>query len=922
MHITFHHTSHQNVDKVTTSYYDSRTQKQEKADGYAIDISDTVMDNVAYRVQGRTAEEVMQKAGNQDVAMQRNYMAVMSNSMSDEEFAEMVKEGASPMDMELEEAVTIIDKIKAELLKAGKQITGYTDSLDMETLSQITGSSTLAQALVHSFTQQGIPVTEENIKAGAQTADKAGEIEKITEGVIKYMIENHLEPTVENLYRAQYSSAAGQPVRNTPQIDTDALADQIEQIVKEAGFPESEKYIEDAKWLVDKGIPLTKETLAAYEVLNAVSLPLQEETVCHAIASALAEGKAAKDANVGDERSIYEKAVEAEADILREIDTNVTAKRQAEEIRLLMTTQANIKLLRSGYYINTKDLEDFVEKLKELEQKQAEALFGKEQPLPKFHLYQQTMEERSSILSMPAEVLGKISYRYSSLTVHEVYTHAEETAAVYKQANESYETFMTAPRADLGDRIQKAFQNTDEILQDLKLPVTDENRRAVRILGYNSMELNMENIQSVKDADRSLQKTVNKMTPAAVLKMIREGVNPLETSLKDLNNYFDSLEPSYQEESEKYSRYLYRLERNQEITEPEKEAYIGIYRLLRQIEKTDGAAIGQLLKQGADLEFKNLLSAVRTGKLKGIDVRMDQTYGGLEELVVKGVSISEQIAEGFRNDFTGMLSDLSGTQEEADYLAEGAKQFREIAAVEDEVLQMCNRFSLPVTGNNLMAVSGMLGEKISPFHVMNRFGRRFSDSVKQEVFKLQENFDSPKEAQKAYEEFAESTQKLTQEYTFTESVSTQDIKTLQLLHKQLSVVAGMAKQEEYEVPVVIGEEITSIHLVLKHHSRQAGTVNVRMHTTQAGEFSAQFGLSGNKVNGQIHYSSESEAVAKQIETHFLAAITKDGFEADSIRSTSIKLNPGQGEEASEQQPVETARLYQLAKIFIRAVQEQ
>ena len=66
------------------------------------------------------------------------------------------------------------------------------------------------------------------------------------------------------------------------------------------------------------------------------------------------------------------------------------------------------------------------------------------------------------------------------------------------------------------------------------------------------------------------------------------------------------------EEMEKYSRFLYKLEQERGITEEEKDAYIGIFRMLRQIEKTDGAVIGTLVNTGAELNFKNLLSAVRS----------------------------------------------------------------------------------------------------------------------------------------------------------------------------------------------------------------------------------------------------------------------------------------------------------------------
>ena len=72
---------------------------------------------------------------------------------------------------------------------------------------------------------------------------------------------------------------------------------------------------------------------------------------------------------------------------------------------------------------------------------------------------------------------------------------------------------MTQPRSELGDSIQKAFRNVDDILQDMDLETTDANRRAVRILGYNRMAVTPENMAKVKDADLMLQRITEKLTP-------------------------------------------------------------------------------------------------------------------------------------------------------------------------------------------------------------------------------------------------------------------------------------------------------------------------------------------------------------------------------------------------------------------------
>ena len=81
------------------------------------------------------------------------------------------------------------------------------------------------------------------------------------------------------------------------------------------------------------------------------------------------------------------------------------------------------------------------------------------------------------------------------------------------KANESYETLMTAPRKDMGDSIQKAFANVDDILKDLGLDTTDANRRAVRILAYNNTELTPENIALVKAKDEPKKEEPKKDEP-------------------------------------------------------------------------------------------------------------------------------------------------------------------------------------------------------------------------------------------------------------------------------------------------------------------------------------------------------------------------------------------------------------------------
>ena len=705
MKITFdHNTTNQNVDRATTAYRDTRTHKTERMGSYALDISGTVMDNNAYKGHGKTAEEVMQDAGLIDIATQRDYMTVMSNTMSEEDFRRLQKDGYHPGNMEIKEVVTIVEKIKAELMKGGTQVIGYTDDLDAETLKQITGSEAFARELYKQFKMHDIPVTQENVMNAKQAYDRAMELQTPEDGTAKYMVENRMEPTIDELYLAGYSSTAdsrqshgyyaedsgGYYARKAEEYNWEQLQPQMAKVLEEAGLEVTEENLAEAQWLIEAGIPLTAESVGRLHEIRQVMLPQDMEQILSAVAAAIADGNAAGKANLVDGRSNLEKAadyVEAYEQISNEavdqvaaegkelnlrnlqkaqeqIERNnlaegtpeqISARRQLEEIRLMMTIDANLKLLESGYSIDTTELEDLVEALRRIEEQQNQALFGDGETVSsadKAALYEETQQKVAEIPYLPAAVLARYISEEELFTLDSVHESGTALKNSYEAARESYETLMTAPRADMGDSIRKAFRNVDDILTDMGLETNEENRRAVRILGYNSMDITGDNIDAVKKYDMELRQTIRRMTPAATLQAIREGKNPLNMSIEELNKYLDDSDTEIAAKEEKFSKYLYKLEKNHGISEQEREAYIGIYRMFRQLEKTDDAAVGSLLKEGAQLTFSNLLTAMRSAKKQGMDYTVDDSFNGVDGVSLNK-SITEQILSGFSNLDTG-----------------------------------------------------------------------------------------------------------------------------------------------------------------------------------------------------------------------------------------------------------------------------
>ncbi len=1024
MKITFDNNSaNQNVDKVaTTTYRDTREEKVNRTGAFALDISGTVMDNTAYKGQGRTAEDVMQEAGQIDVAAQRDYMTVMSNTMSEEDFSRMVKDGYQVGDMDVEEVVTIVDTIKAQLIKGGTQVIGYTDQLDMDTLKEITGSEVFAKELANQFAKHDIPLTKENVQEVKKAYDKAMELQDMTEGAMKYMVENHREPTIDNLYLADYSSTMdgsrqgrgyyadgpGYYAKKAEDYNWQQLRPQMEKVLEEAGLEVNEETMENAKWLIEKGVPLTPDAARVLNQLGQLTFPQDEKKVLTAIASAIADGKKAGEANLADDRSSMEKAAEyverfaripdeAVEQAVREEkklnlvnleaakeelpgqseqpDNNkvqnsgeaeknaapgygteresiadyagtsenpevITARRQLEEVRLMMTIEVNRKLLESGYSIDTTDLERLVDTLKQMEAQQRELLFGEpdiDKAAQKAALYTETRTKTAEIPYMPIDVAGRFKVTDEDFTLNQVHIEGSALRSRYEHAGEKYESWMTMANSDLGDSMTKAFRNVDSILEDMDMEPDEENRRAVRILSYNKMELSRENVMSVRASAMELHRVIDKMTPAAVLQTIRDGKNPLEMTIPELNEYLDSIPYGKEQEAEKYSKFLYKLDKNKAITEEERTAYIGIYRMLRQFEKTDDAAVGALLNMGAEFSFKNMLSAVRSSKRGGMDIMVDDAFAGIDA-VKKGMSITAQIETGFRKyyrDIVGDIADRMAKQDasmEKDYQEEQLQEYRQSCEVDDTVIEELLHHKQPVTVNNLAAANMLMNSRGALFKKLKEYTAADKEAkAEHAAAHLQEAFTDKDSAQAAYEEMREAFEEVLEEAQYDTDITYIDLKAIQSCRKQLTLAGNLAKEENYQIPVEIHGETTAIHLKILHAKDDGGKVKATLSTERYGNVAAQFTIRNHKVSGYIACSTSEGTAALQEESGNLQAGLRDAFSGlehkemelekiGIIHSDELDLNAFESEEMQDAgAAVQTADLYRIAKAFITAI---
>ncbi len=677
-------------------------------DNVIVDSTPAPVDSGYITYNGEDMQKKTEEKAGEEKNSEENSQADQEKSVSDritkEDYKEIGEEGISLEKYDKERLTRVLARIKTQRSVREENITEQVDKQQEkhEAIENMAENNSATQRIARKLKETGLPVTEANIARIATAVELASGAVTLTDKATSYLIKNKLEPTIENLYKAQYSGTATKKEAMSQQV-FQSLESQVNEIIDKAGLTADEETVNSARWLLNNNLPLTEDSLWAYRDLSRLKENNDESTVLDKAVKAFAAGmnpeaaslgvadaeKAAKAielfASIGDEAvteavkdhevskingKVLEKTQKQQAaaekatkenqsdsiidadEVQEEFDIKtVTVRRQLEEIRLKMTLESGQQLIKKGFKLDTDSLSKIVEGLKELEDRYYNSLLkeGKtEASTENIELLKKSLDGVAELKTMPNYILGSTLQNRNKETVNSLMSAGTALKSNLNKAGEAYETLMTKPRPDMGDSIAKAFRNVDDILEDMKLETTQANERAVRILGYNGMEITDQNIQHVKTYDQQVNQLMNHLKPAVAVELIKKGINPLNLPIEELNQQIESIQQELgTTENEKFSKYLWKLEKSNRITEEDKQSYIGIYRLLNTVDKTDGAALGAVLKADREVNLKNLLTAVRTMKNGSVDKTVDDGFGSLTQFSPMGESITEQINTSF-----------------------------------------------------------------------------------------------------------------------------------------------------------------------------------------------------------------------------------------------------------------------------------
>lgn len=860
-----------------------------------------------------------------DAQAARANLKALFNKLSGAEAVELDENGFDINDIEDEELVTVVDRIKIMLAAYNENYQAFAGSFDIPDGAALEdGSGNLAARVAAKLNDGYMPATDENITDVVSTMEMADDIAgrmPLTDEAKAFLIGNRMEPNIENLYKANHSTINNGYRTGLTNDQWIQIKSQVSKVIKESGLDDNEKVYEDAKWLIANELPVTGDNLKFKDWLDNLEYEYDENEVITEAVDSMAGGKRASQIMPADNYNVWKEAAgaihiinQASYEIVADIvggNRKLTINEMAEalnkgkdgsegtdadtegqkavvnssqyissyrvlcEARILMTASSAVSIINKGIDIYSEDLQDLVELLQEEETKfineqltKADADSISEADLLQVSNINETL---MGLKFMPcAAIGGLISYR-STLTITSVHSAAFSMQRQYEQAGQSYETMSTKVRSDMGDSIKDALNNSGgSILSELGYEVNGTNLRAVRILAYNNMEMTPENINEVKNLDSILNNLMDNMTPQITYQMIQDGINPMDADIEILNQYINE-NYNLQDETVKYSEFLYKLEKTEGISEEERKQYIGIYKMFHMFRKDEGKAVGALINQNAEINLKNLVMAVNSRKKYNMDVTLAEDAGLAE--VTGSVSYYQNLFTTMSKTITpaalkkaskedGSLEEMSPEKmaeileqyKESDkevkeeYYSEMIEEAREYQNLEDNIIRLLTDNSIPVTFYNIMAAKELMGGNAFYRDLQKIENSRLGEAL-EGLFESVEDKDS---LDHAYDELNKSIKYAGEQIMEDSREDTYlDIRTLKNLGKTVNLMSSLSRHQQYFIPFETEEGMGSIHLKIIRTSENAGKMEMKFETESLGKVYAEFYVGSEKTSGYI-----------------------------------------------------------------------
>lgn len=881
-----------------------KENKTAKSEGVAGSFAGVVISGSVTAATGNTYEGLLKEAD--DVKSQimasassaKISLKALMMKLSGADAVKLDEDGFNLTDATPDDMVNIIEKIKIELAMHSDDYVNYGTAVSKDKIESVTGSAATAASVESRMQGADIAVNDESVAEVKGTLEKSKELKPLSENTKNYMVANGIEPSIAGIYQAQAATSSsisadgvtiGKCADAISDADFEALRPGIEKIIASSGLEVNDNTLADARAFINAQIPVTKENLEYKAQLDAIDIEKiqadPDEMLNKILDNMKLGGKAENTLVTGspidDIRTALDTINRAEysdvanvvskgetftiASLKLEMDArsfrieysaatvstgNSEVRNQASDVqqaadkaydtlvtaRVLMSANASIYLVKNNISILTTPIDELNSMLMEYEQ--ADEMYEEAQIA-----YTDVLEARKTlneIVRNPARVF----------------------ASMFDKMNETYEAVGTQIRGDLGDSLKKAVQGSaDDIIRELGLEGTDEDKEAIKVLAANNMDMTKENVEIVKSVNAMINNLIKNMKPETVLNMIKDGVNPMNASIEEVNEYLtEANDKASKDNEEKFSKFLYKLDRTNGITKEQRKQFIGIYQMMNIFTRDAGVAAGALIKQGAEVTMNNLMTAYNSRKHYDMDAVIDENTGMAEVSgianyysalfmangglvtpnTLKNVDNSSGIGEQSVEMFIEQLEDNYDAAAEEQYYEEYLKEQQAAVQAGADILRQIRNADTEINSGNIKAVKAFLESGQFPDIRGVKTTRDYArDSI--------EKIGHKEKLSLMYEEMKDETEEELQEVLSKAGdldtqidVNYEGFLDLRLKDRTIGYIKNLALRHDYRIPYITDSGSTGmLKLTLVQDDDNKGRISVNMLSSVLGKVSVE-----------------------------------------------------------------------------------
>jgi hypothetical protein len=334
-------------------------------------------------------------------------------------------------------------------------------------------------------------------------------------------------------------------------------------------------------------------------------------------------------------------------------------------------------------------------------------------------------------------------------------------------------------------------------------------------------------------------------------------------------------------ETKNFATYLRDVEKRGEISEDERKSYIGLYRVMDKLEKSGDREAGFLFANQSNLTIRNMISAMRSRKAKGLAADIDDNFGMLESADRTGIGMDEQIEAGFKAE----LEQFKNVDENAErFIQENGIEYNISNAVTVDSLLNENEgvYKLIYEAMEKLKFNDMTRENLVDEETGNMAASMMGEDIDVDppeglsTENLLRQLEEKGDLSLTYEDIRNRLTELMYDAGAAGLISSLDISAIKSATAGVNLLGQLSKNDRYQIPVETGQGRTVANITLKGGAGSGETttaIEAYMKTESLGTLTVRLGISEN-ADGSINVSGEftsdsaegNEALSKMSET--------------------------------------------------------